>query len=482
MGTKAHLVGIDIGTTSVKAVMIDLDGARIAEFSIPYPTSRSGERVEQDPADWLRLTRAALDHFASHGPAAAICLTGQVNTHVFTDAALCPLHPALVWQDTRAAAAGAGIDAAITPEQKTAWLGAPIPVDASHALARIAWMQAAHPDLWARTAHVLLPRDWVVARLTGTIATDPISAVGLVTPTFAYATPLIDRVTGAADRLAPLSDPLTPVGRVSAGWPFAGTPVTLGTMDAWASLFGLGVAAEGQALYMSGTSEVLGIVSSAHAPEAGIITFPAWRGLRLHAAPTQSGGASLDWVARLTGQTTAQAAAAAAPIGDDSPLFLPHLQGERAPLWDAASRAGFAGLTSAHGAAEMVAAVLEGVAFSARLAFEALERSAVTHPETVRAGGGGFASDAWAQIRADALGRPLLRMQGRDPGAVGAAVMAGAGAGLMPDLATAAARLVQPDRLFRPDPEAAARANRRYALWCQLYSQLRPISHALGQA
>lgn len=479
--SNARLIGIDIGTTSVKAVLIDLAGTRLATFSAPYPTARPGPGlVEQDPQDWLRLVRAALDHFAPHGPAAALCLTSQVNTHVFTDAALTPLHPAIVWQDGRAAAAGAAVDAGITPDQKTAWLGAPIPVDASHALARMGWMQAARPDIWARTAHVLLPRDWVLARLTGVIATDPISSVGLVTPAFTYADPLLARLTGAATRLAPLSDPLARIGTVAADWPLAGTPVILGVMDAWASLFGLGVAGNGEAMYLSGTSEVLGIVSPDLTPEPGIITFPDWRGIRLHAAPTQSGGASLDWVARLTGQTPATAAAMAADIAPDSPLFLPHLQGERAPLWDAASRAGFAGLTAAHGPADLIAAVLEGVAFSARLALEALDRSACTTPHSLRAGGGGFASDRWAQIRADALGRTLIRVQGRDPGALGAAVMAGAGIGAMADLATAARALVQTDRVFTPAPESAARADRRYALWRDLYGQLRPINHSLS--
>lgn len=476
-----HLIGIDIGTTSVKAVMIDLDGNRVAEFASPYPTYRpQAGHVEQDPADWLRLVRAALERFASLGPAAALCLTSQVNTHVFCDAAGAPLCPAIVWQDGRAAAAGAAIDAQVTVAEKTAWLGAPIPVDASHALARMGWMREARPDTWAKTAHVLLPRDWVLWQLTGVLATDPISSVGLVTPAFAYADALIARLPGAADRLAPLSDPLAPVGHVLTGWPCAGAPVVLGVMDAWASLFGLGTARDGEGFYLSGTSEVLGILSAEARPEPGIITFPDWRGLRLHAAPTQSGGASLDWGARLLGRSAPELAAMAAPITEDAPLFLPHLQGERAPIWDAAARGAFAGLTGAHGAGEMAAAVLEGVAFSARLAFEALERAAGLRPVVLRAGGGGFRPETWAQIRADALGRRIERVAGSDPGAIGAAVMAGVGAGLLPDLARATAALVRVERVFEPRPEAQARADRRFALWQTLYGQLRPVSHALA--
>lgn len=475
------LIGIDVGTTSVKAVMIDLSGNRLAEFAAPYPTSRpAAGRVEQDPAEWLRLVHAALAEFARVGPAAAVCVTSQVNTHVFTDAAFGVLHPAIVWQDTRAAAAGAEVDAGVSVEDKIRWLGAPIPVDASHALARMGWMRAERPDIWARCAHVLLPRDWIVARLTGVLATDPISSVGLVTPDFRYADALIAQVEGAAARFAPLSDPLTPVGRIAADWPCAGTPVVLGMMDAWASLLGLGVARQGEGMYLSGTSEVLGIVSADHAPEAGVITFPDWRGIRFHAAPTQAGGASLDWVARLLGRSIAEACDMAAAIAEDSPLFLPHLQGERAPIWDAASRAGFAGLTGAHGAGDLVASVMEGVAFSARFAFEALERSACVRPAVIRAGGGGFAADIWAQRRADVFGRPLERVKGRDPGALGAAVMAGAGTGAMPDLETAVAGLVQTDRTFAPHPEAAARAERRYAIWRGLYDRLVPVSHALS--
>jgi xylulokinase len=479
--STSHLIGIDIGTTSVKAVMIDLSGRRVAEFSSSYPTHRPATGwVEQDPEDWLRLVRGALDEFARHGPAAALCVTSQVNTHVFTDTDLSVLHPAIVWQDGRAAEAGAAIDRGISTEQKIAWLGAPIPVDASHALSRMAWMTSARPDLWARCAHVLLPRDWVLARLTGARVTDPISSVGLVTPGFSYASGLIAQLEGAAERLVPLADPLTVAGHVRAGWPFAGTPVVLGVMDAWSSLFGLGVAKDGEAFYLSGTSEVLGIMSDALNPQPGIITFPSWHGLRLHAAPTQSGGASLDWVARLLGRPLAEVAAMAVPVTADAPLFLPHLQGERAPIWDAASRGGFAGLTAAHGSEEMATAVMEGVAFSARLALEALEASAGLSPVILRSGGGGFASDVWAQMRADVLGRPVQRMMGRDPGALGAAVMAGVGTGIITELAAAAQTLVKADKTFTPRPEKSRRAASRYALWKGLYGALRPISHALG--
>jgi xylulokinase len=327
----------------------------------------------------------------------------------------------------------------------------------------------------------MAPKDWVLARLTGAVLADPLASVGLVGPDLAYAAGLIALVPGAAARLAPLADPLD-IGGTMAADPFAGVPVVPGTMDAWASLLGLGVAEPGQAMYLSGTSEVLGLVSPQRRGEPGVITFPDWAGITLHAAPTQAGGASLGWVSRLLGLPVEDALALAQPVTTDSPLFLPHLQGERAPLWDATARGAFAGLTGAHGPGALVTAVLEGVAFSARLALEALERSGGMVPPEVRLGGGGAASDHWCQMRADVLGKPLLRMQGRDPGAVGAAVMAGVGSGAMPGLVQAARALVQPDRRFLPDPARQALADARFTRWQQLYQQMRPVNAGFATA
>jgi xylulokinase len=327
---------------------------------------------------------------------------------------------------------------------------------------------------------VLLPRDLLLAQLTGVVASDPMSSVGLVGTDLTYADRLITLTPGALGRLAPLADPLSVAGVIRDGLPLAGVPVVLGMMDAWASMFGLGTVREGQAMYLSGTSEVTGLISGRVIPEPGVITFPPWAGITLHAGPTQAGGASLDWLARLLGRSAAELAAGAALIQPGAPLFLPHLQGERAPLWDAALRGTFAGLTAATGPAEMAAAVLEGVAFSARLALEALQRSGGHVPDDIRLGGGGAVSDRWAQIRADVLARPLLRVAGNDPGAMGAAVMAGVGSGAMADLASAAERLVRVDRVFQPDPAGVAVAEARFALWRELIAAARPVNAALA--
>ena len=474
------LIGIDIGTTAVKAVLADLSGTRLSSYAAIYPTQRPQPGwVEQNPDDWMGHVQAALTQFAGLGvQVQGIGITSQVNTHVFCRPDLAPLAPALVWQDMRAAPHGAALDAQITPSAKIAALGAPIPIDASHALARVAWMADQQPDIWAQTAHVLAPKDYAIAQLTGAVGADPLASVGLVGTDLRYAGAVLDLFPGAKAVLPPLHDPLDIAGTVLHG-PFKGVPVVTGTMDAWAAMFGVGVAQNGQAMNLSGTSEVLGLISSTRLPEPGVITFPDWRGITLHAGPTQSGGASLDWLGRIIGRTLPEMTAMAGPITPDTPLFLPHLAGERAPLWDAQARGVFAGLSAAHGPADLVAAVMEGVAFSARLALEALERAGGLRPEVIRAGGGGTASDRWCQIKADAFNRPLLRMQAQDAGAVGAMVIAGAGCGLVADLADAARHLVRLDQRFEPGPGAAL-ADRRYAICRDTYAQIRPVNAAMA--
>lgn len=481
------LIGIDVGTSSVKAVMADADGTRLDGFAGAHGTARPAQGyAEQDPQAWLALVTEALNRFALHPRArevTSIGVTSQVNTHLFCDATLTPLSPAITWQDTRAGILAAQLDAMLTHDDKITALGAPIPIDASHALSRMAWMGAHHPHIWGQTRHVLLPKDWIIAQLTGQIVADPLSAVGLAGPDFAYAPRVLSLVEQAGAVLPPLRDPVQNAGEVSAG-PFRGVPVATGTMDAWAAMLGLGVAGEGQAMYLSGTSEVLGLIAVARHDAAGVIVFPDWRGITLHAAPTQSGGASLDWVGRLLGADMAHldALAAKAVVIPQSPLFLPHLEGERAPIWDPSSRGAFAGLSGATGPAEMVASVMEGVAFSARLALEAVERSAGQDVPRLRHGGGGARSDIWCQIRANALGRPLERVSAPEAGAMGALVMGGVAAGLVPDLATAAAALVAVDRVFEPEAQQAARAQDRFALYQELYRATAPLSHRLSRS
>ena len=479
--TGPTLIGIDVGTGAIKGILMDLAGTVLATFARPYPTAhpRSGE-VEQNPHDWTDGVFAALESFAAAndpGRVIGIGLCSQVSTHVFVDAEGEPLLPAMVWQDVRCGGDAAALDARITPGQKSAWFGGPMPIDASHALSRMAHMARLHPEVYASSRYVLLPKDYCALKLTGEVASDPISAVGLVDGRLHYVDDLIALVPGARDRLPPLRDFTHRVGAVRKGLPFAGVPVFLGPMDAWAGMFGVGVVRNDQAMYLSGTSEVLGVTSARRVPSPCVIVFPPCEGITLHVAPTQSGGASLLWLSKLLGrEPQALAELVTEAPSPNVPLFLPHLQGERAPFWDVQSRAAFARIETATGPGELVRAVLEGVAFSARLAFEAAECSAGLVVDHVNIGGGGARSNVWCQIRADVFGKALHRAKILDAGTLGAAMIAGVGSGAMPSLAAAAQRLVTFDRTFEPDATRAEYYNAKFGKYQELYADLKPFN------
>jgi xylulokinase len=477
------LVGIDVGTTAVKAILIDMAGKRLANFTQRVAISRpSSGHAQQNPHDWLNAVVAALAQFDSGHDLSALAGIGicsQVNTHVFVGADGEPLMPAMTWQDTRCAAIGAALDTQVSAGQKTAWLGGQIPIDASHALSRIAYVAKLHPDVHADTRHVLLPKDYCVMRLTGAVLSDPISAIGLVGQTGEYVNELLDLAPRAHELLPELRTCHSVAGRVRPGFPCAGVPVVVGVMDAWGGMFGIGVARDGQAGYQSGTSEILGIVSPVVNPTPGIIIFPPYRGIVFHEAPTQSGGAALDWFSSVVGKHPEQLSAEIANVAalDAVPLFLPHLQGERAPLWDASSRGVFARIDSRTGLAEMACSVMEGVAYSARLAFEELQRSSAESPSVANIGGGGARSDAWCQIRADALGMALRRtVEPEAAAARGAAILAGLGCGTMNSLNDAIHQLVGFDRTFEPRTAYRTYHDERFSHYTALYEELRDFN------
>jgi len=473
------LIGIDIGTGAVKAILMDLDGRVLDSFSRPYPTAwpKPGH-VEQNPRDWVDGLLAALFRFEQNhdlGGLVGIGLASQVSTHVFVDGEGEPLLPAIVWQDGRCGDDAAALDGRITAEQKATWFGGPMPIDASHALARLAYVARVDPALYERTRHVLLPKDYCALKLTGAVATDPIAAVGLVDANLDYVDDLIALVPGAAERLPPLAPFTHRVGSVRRGHPAAGTPVFVGAMDAWAGMFGIGVVRDGEAMYLSGTSDVLGILSTSRVPTPGVIVFPPYQGMTLHVAPTQSGGASLAWLSTLLSREPDDLSALVmgTPASTAVPLFLPHLQGERAPVWDIKSRGVFARVETATGPGELSRAVMEGVAFSDRLAFETCERSAGFTVDRLKTGGGGARSDVWCQIRADAFGKALQRAAVVDAGTLGAAVIAGLGAGAMPSLETAVGQLVSYERTFEPDLAMRGYYDDKFGKYQELYADLK---------
>ncbi len=481
------LLGIDLGSTSVKAAVLDQQGNCVARFAQAYPTSRpAAGRAEQNPDDWMALIHAALAQFDAQGLTGKVgfgCLCSQVNTHVFIDAAGRPLMPAILWQDTRAAAEAAELDAQLTVAQKTAYLGAPTPIDASHPLARMLWVARHNPDVWQQTAHVLLPKDYCLLHLTGTRVSDPMSNVGLVGPDLRYVAPILDLVPGAQQRLAPLAGLSDIIGAVQPGFGLRGVQMVCGTMDGWVGLFGGGVSRTGEMVYLGGTSEILGVSSPEATGEPGIIVFPETCGLRLHAGPTQSGGASQAWFCDLAGLNMADLAdqLGQQPRRRPSPLFLPQLAGERAPLWNPDLRGAFLGLEAGMDVHDLARAVLEGVAMSARHVMVALQASSGVDGDTLNCGGGGFQSVAWGQIRADVLNKRLRRLAVNDPVVIGAVALAAFGAGGHATLSDAHASFATYDTEWAPNPTNRSLYDDLFAIYLDAIAANEAFGQRLGR-
>ncbi|NAZ35934.1 FGGY-family carbohydrate kinase [Rubellimicrobium sp. CFH 75288] len=480
-----RILAFDLGTSALKWGLFEPDGRLVTGATLPLTLHRRlGGVVEQDADEWRRAMETAFAGLRAQGllgDVAAIGITSQVNTHVFVDRHGRALAPAILWQDTRAAEEAASLDARIAREDRVRWWGTPMGIDASHALARMAWVGRHQPEIWDRTASVLLPKDVLLLALTGERLSDPFSHIGLVGSDLRYPDDLLALVPGASERLPPLRSPEAVAGEARLDG--RSVPVAVGIMDAWAGFLGAGLSEDGDALWLSGTSEVLAAAADTPSGEAGILVFPPLWGLRVHAGPTQSGGASLLWLSRVLESSPDALIASVEAAGPDlaAPLFLPHLAGERAPLWDPEARGAFLGLDAGTGREALVLGVMIGVALSARLLVEALDRSTGRRAETLLCGGGGFRSDVWAQVRADVMGRSLRRAAVADTGLTGAAVLAAVAAGLRPGVREGVRDLVRWDRTFEPDPIRAARHAELFDLYRPAWEALRPLNKVLSR-
>lgn len=475
------LIGLDIGTTSVKAAVIDTNGDIHARFSESYPSSRTGTNlVEQNPEDWIELLNKALNSFIGH-KVVGIGICSQVNTHVFLGSDDRPLYPAITWQDTRAKNEAQDLNSQVSDEEKIKWWGSPMPIDASHALSRMSWMKKMHRGIWNKTRKVMLPKDYCILKLTSTASTDPLSNIGLVDNKFNYISELFDLVPGARQLMSPIIEVSDIAGYVSDG-PFSGTPVISGTMDAWSGILGAGGAERNSSVYLSGTSEIIGISSSKIIPTPGAIVFPEVEEIRLHAAPTQHGGDAKLWFSSVFDLEINQIAEMVSKKqrSNATPLFLPQLNGERSPHWDPTLRGAFLGVSRQTERVDFARAVYEGVAFAAKQAFEVTKKSSDVSSDLVYCGGGGFRSNEWNQIRSNVLGLPLKIINSTEPGVMGAVTIAAKGVGIFPNLEKASKQLVQFDEQCDPDPRHTEQLLKIFEIYSDAISQTAEIGRRLN--
>lgn len=475
------VVGVDLGTTALKAGLFDLRGNALAVAESSYPIVRPQPNwAEQEPSWWTTALSEVLGQLNRQVPgakAAAIGICSQVNTHVFVDETGRPLRPAIVWQDQRCAAQA---------EEMNARLAARAPAKterftfaASSLVSRAQWLHEEEPDLWGATRYILSPKDYVTAALCRLRppVTDPITPFDLVGEDGRYDDDVLALIDGLSERM-PLIDRFdAPIGTVASTISLIEeATVVAGTMDAWGNVYGSGIVDHGDAMEVAGTSEIIGVLSRENHPTPGVVSFLAVDGHHLHAGPTQAGGAALAWFADVHGRSLEDvlAAAAEATPGSGGIVFCPHLLGERAPLWDSEVRGAFIGLSSDTTFADLSRAVLEGVAYSARHLLEEIDKAAGFEASFLAASGGGSQSDLWCQIKADVLGRTIGRMRVRHSGCLGAALMAASGARLVSSLRDAATGAARVEREFEPQTDRG-RYDELYRLYRDLYRALKPV-------
>ncbi|HLS40252.1 MAG TPA: xylulokinase [Ornithinicoccus sp.] len=488
------IVAHDLGTTGDKASLHDDTGRTLATYTAEYPTRFGAEGVaEQDPEQWWTAvgdaTRALL-HQAGVGAdeVAVVGLSGQMMGAVFLDENHRPLRPAIIWADHRSQEQAARLLTAVG--QETAYRELGHRIHPTYTLAKLMWVRDHEPEVWQRTRHVCVAKDFVVHRMTGTLVTDPSDASG----TNAY-----DQVTGrwsqrmlaAAGVEEDLLPPITPSTTVVGGLtPEAAaatglrsdTPVVLGGGDGPMAAVGAGVISPDDTAYAClGSSSWISCSTEQplHDQQMRSMTFNhVVPGHYVPTATMQAGGASLSWVMELFGggRDTYErllAEAAAVPAADEGLYFLPYLLGERSPNWNANAAGTFVGLQRHHGPAHLVRAVLEGVAFNLRTCMGAFTDGGI-RIECIDAIGGGAQSPVWMQVLADIWQVPVRqRTIVADANSLGAAVTAAVGVGLVEDFGVARS-LSSLAAEYLPDQTRADRSAEQHAVFLSAYERLEP--------
>lgn len=424
-------LGLDLGTSGVKALLVDDDETVLASATRALTVSRPRPGwSEQAPADWISATEAALDDLAARAPAAlaavaGVGLSGQMHGATLLGADDAPLRPCLLWNDGRSAAEAAALDADPAFRAQSGNIVFP-----GFTAPKLVWVQRHEPAIFDKIAKVLLPKDYLRLWLTGELASDMSDASGsswLDVGARRWSPELLAKGGLRPDQTPPLFESPARAGglrpALARRWGMAeGTPVAAGAGDNAASAIGVGAVREGDAFVSLGTSGVLLLANDSYrpAPENAVHTFchalpGAWHQLGV----ILSAASALDWFAGVAGRSPGALTGeldAAAPTAPGETLFLPYLSGERTPHNDAQIRGVFAGLSHASARADMTRAVLEGVAYALRDNLEAL-RAAGGAPARFMAVGGGARSGYWLQMLAHVLGQPIARPAGGESGA-----------------------------------------------------------------
>lgn len=507
-----YVMGVDIGTQSTKALLVDGQGTIIAQHSQGYRVDTPKVRwAEQWPQVWLDAVEACVAHcMAKAGVAAeqvkALCISSLYGgSGIAVDAHITPLHPCLIWMDRRASEQVAWVREQVDLERLFAITGNS--VDSYYGFTKMLWLKQHQPEVWAKTRYLLPPNSYINWCLTGALAVDHSSAgnIGGVYDVKArgWSGEMLDAL-GIPQAMMPerLVYSGEVVGGLLEGWAErlglqAGTPILAGGVDAAMATLAAGVTQPGNHVAMIGTSMCWGYLNQQVDAHHGLVSMPhvynGHRDLYIFGGAITA-GASVSWFreqfcqaeeqqAKATGQDSLvllEQRAMSIPAGSEGLLFLPYLMGERSPVWDDRASGSFVGLNLYHSRIHLYRAVLEGVSFALRHNIEAGTRGAHSLDPRLIVVGGASHSDLWMQIIADVTRYPVYTIVQEVEAALGAALLAAHTVGLVSD-GEMDKGWVQLELRAEPKAENVEAYDRAFTEYLKLYPALKPIMHSLQE-
>lgn len=497
-----YLLGIDVGTSGTKALLMDSHGQVKGRVSADYPlhTPRPGW-AEQDPDDWWKAAQRVIRQLLaqteiSPSDVAAVGLSGQMHSCVLLDSDHQLLRPAILWCDSRTTRQCQTMETMLGGRSRLLELTGNRCLEGFTA-PKLLWVREHEPEVYSRIRTVLLPKDYVRFRLTGRLATDVSDAAGTLlfdVRRRRWSAEVMAALDLNPDWFPPAFESSAVCGHITqeasrATGLLEGTPVVAGGADNTCGAVGAGVVQPGRALVSIGSSGVIFVATGEpHTDPQGIVhSF-------VHSVPQQwylmsvmlAAGLSFRWVRDHLGQLEHSIApllgadaydllaqeAQKAPAGSDGLFFLPYLQGERTPHADGNARGVWFGLAASHTRSHLIRSVMEGITYGLRDCLEPIRALGIEVPQ-LRALGGGARNRFWCQLQADILNVDIALLAVDEGPALGAALLAGVGAGVFPDVQTAADRCVALREVLRPDPQAAAAYAERFAFYQSLYPALK---------
>lgn len=495
------LVGIDLGTSATKTVLFDFEGNVIASESREYPmVQEKNGWAEQDPELWWQAAKETIGGVISKsgidsGDIAGVGLSGQMHGLVMLDRDGKVLRPAILWCDQRTGEEAAELTEIIGAKRL-------IDITANPAMtgftaAKILWVRKHEPEIYEKCAHILLPKDYLRYKLTGEFATEVSDASGmqlLDIKNRRFSREILDLLDIDPALLARVYESPEITGEISSAAAAAtglrpGTPVSGGGGDNACAAVGTGVVREGRAFTTIGSSGVVyAHTKEMHLdPKGRVHTFccavpGAWHVMGV----TQGAGLSLKWfrdefcgeekaLAKTRGEDVyniMDAEAEESPIGANRLIYLPYLMGERTPHLDPDCRGVFFGLSAMHRRRDLIRAVMEGVTYSLLDCLNILREMGVTPSEMLACGGGG-SSPMWRQMLSDVFELPVRTPVSKEGPALGAAILAGVGAGIYSSVEEGCDAAVRYNPAQEPRGENFAKYREVYRLYTKLYPALK---------